>query len=122
VLSTKATGALTAAIGAVGALKHSPGAPTVVAEVHQARAALRELTPNDPMAHVIDRLLVEVIACRLASKRYSPQLGDALQHALVLARAMGQRPTATQLGLLPFARVPTPGATASPHAPAPPLS
>jgi hypothetical protein len=65
----------------------------VVAEVHQARAALLELTSNDPMAHVIDLLLVEVIACRLASKPYSPQLGEALQHTLVLARAIGQRPT-----------------------------
>jgi hypothetical protein len=86
VLSTDAARALAAALGAAGALRHDPGTASVVAEIGQARAALRELTATDDlMAHVLDRLLVEVIACRLASRRRSPRLDLALRHALVLA-------------------------------------
>jgi hypothetical protein len=87
VLSSNAARALTAAIGAVGALRHDPGTASVVAEIDQARAAWRELTSDDPMAHVLDRLLVEVVACRLASRRRSPQLDVAVRRALLLAGA-----------------------------------
>ncbi len=86
-LSTDAARALAAAIAAAGALRHDPGTASVVAVIAQARAAVRELTSDDLMAHVLDKLLVEVIACRLGSRRHSPQLDVALRHALVLADA-----------------------------------
>lgn len=88
-LSTDAARALAAVIAAVGALTHDPGMPNVIAEVDQARAALRQLSSNDVMADVLHQVLAEVIACRLASQRHSPQLDAALRRALIFARAEG---------------------------------
>jgi DNA-binding FadR family transcriptional regulator len=59
----------------------------VLAELDQARTAWRELNSDDLMADVLDRLLVEVVACRLACRRRSRQLDEALRRALVLAEA-----------------------------------
>jgi DNA-binding FadR family transcriptional regulator len=93
VLSPDAARALAAAITAVGALRHDPGTPNVIGELDQARAALRQLSSDDLMADVLDRVLAEVIACRLASQRHSPQLDAALRRALILARVEGETPT-----------------------------
>jgi hypothetical protein len=94
VLSPDAVRALAAAITAVAALRHDPGTPNVIGEVDQARAALRQLNPDDLIAEVLDQLLIEVVACRLASKRHSPRLDAAIHRALILARAEGQTPSA----------------------------
>jgi predicted kinase len=92
VLSTDAARALAAAVAAVGALRLDPGSASVVAEIDQARAAWRKLPSDDPMAQVLDQVLIEVLACRLASRRGSPQLDATVRRALVVARAQGHKP------------------------------